>query len=702
MKKVISILLALTVILASMVFATVTTHAANTADSIVSIAEGELGNTNYRKYSSYANAWCADFVSWCARQAGVSSIPSTASCYSMYNGMIANGCQEVSTPQRGDIVFFFCNSCSGTANVWCHVGIMVNSSTSIDGNYSGKVSYDNSYSHYGSLGYKHSSGISKIYVRPNYENPNFPGEEDTSWNVGKVYYANSRLNTYNSSGVQESGRWIDAGDDCYVEKVFKNGYAWVEYPSGDTRRWAYTLASGFSLEYKVPTGSQTISNGSYHIVSALDFSKGIDVATGSIDNGANINLYSNIDDDTQVFDVSYLGNGSYKIINRKSGKGLDCEGANTSSGTNVQQWEYVDEPQHQWIIQDSGDGESFNIISKKSGLYLDVYGGASEDGANIQVYTPNNSDAQKWRFLTWGNGTGKSVPEGDYRIVSALDNNMALDVYGAETKDEANIQLYSNLHSPEQTFSISYINNGYYKIMNTHSGKSLDLKAAKCISGTSIQQFHYENVPQQQWIIKPTSSGYYNIISKKGGLYLDVTGAEAKDQTNIQGYIGNDSAAQRWKLRRVLKDEMLCVNDVTIKSAADEIMPEIEVTVDDKIISQDSNYQVSVSTDIAAGKGTVTVTGINDYCDSVTKEFKISIQSAILGDADGDGEVSTIDVTLIQRAEALFEVDIDEEIFQNGDVNGDGVLDVVDATWLQRYLALMDVPFAIGEAVKTE
>ncbi len=698
MKKVISILLVLTVILASMVFATVTTHAGSVIESAIAWAEA-IANDNSHLYSQSVR-WgpsydCSSFVISAFNAAGVDT--GTASWTgNMKSEFTQHGFTwidwsdigSVSNLQRGDVLLYHNNSNTSTA----HTEIYIGNNMNVGAHSSKKPAAD-------------QISVSGYYWHPWHgvlrynENPNFPGEEDTSWNVGKIYYANSRLNTYNSSGNQESGRWIDAGDDCYVEKVYKNGYAWVEYPAGDTRRWAYTLASGFSLEYKVPTGKQTISNGSYHIVSALDFSKGIDVATGSIDNGANIYLYSNIDDDTQVFDVSYLGNGSYKIINRKSGKGLDCEGGNTSSGTNVQQWVYTDEPQQQWIIQDSGDGESFNIISKKSGLYLDVHGGASEDCSNIQIFTPNNSNAQKWRFITWGNGTGKSVPEGDYRIVSALDNNMALDVYGAETNDEANIQLYSNLHFPEQVFSISYINNGYYKITNTHSGKSLDLKSAKCTSGTSIQQYHYENVPQQQWIIKPSSSGYFNIISKKGGLYIDVTGGEAKNQSNIQGYIGNDSAAQRWKLRRVLKSEMLSVNGVTVKSTDEEIVPEIKVTVDDEIVSQESNYQVAISSEFAAGKGTVTVTGINDYCDSVTKEFSINIQEALLGDADGDGEVTTFDVVYVLRYVVSIDIGAYEETIMNADVDGNGEVEVIDATYIQRYLVSMDTPYKIGDPI---
>ena len=257
LRKLTSFLLSIVMVISIIPLSVVTVSAANTADSLVAIAEGELGNTNYTKYyGGNAGAWCADFVTWCAQQAGVSSITNSSSCYYMYVGMTENNhCQEVSSPQKGDIVFFYCNSCSGTTNKWCHVGIMVNSTTSIDGNYGGKVSYDSSYSHYGSLGYKHSSGIRKIYVRPNYSNTpnNFPGEEDTSWVVPVWKTANSKLDTYDSNGNKESGRWIDAGDNCYIEKVYQNGYAWVKYPTSNGDRWAYTTASGFSLDKKQTT-----------------------------------------------------------------------------------------------------------------------------------------------------------------------------------------------------------------------------------------------------------------------------------------------------------------------------------------------------------------------------------------------------------------------------------------------------------------
>ena len=236
-----------------------TVYASNTANEIVSIAQREIGN-GYSKYTQYTGpiggrydyAWCASFVSWCGNQAGVSCIGKTASCYSQYNYMISHGGQRVSSPQAGDIVFFYCNNCSGTANQWCHIGIMVDSSTSIDGNYNNKVSYDRSYSHYGSLGYKHSNGISKIYVRPNYGQATalLPGTVDSSWNVPTSVSASHRITTYDQWGNAESNHYIDPGDSCYIAEVYTNGFVKVQYPVSGGKRWAYAKAFDFSISKK--------------------------------------------------------------------------------------------------------------------------------------------------------------------------------------------------------------------------------------------------------------------------------------------------------------------------------------------------------------------------------------------------------------------------------------------------------------------
>ena len=213
----------------------------------------------------------------------------------------------------------------------------------------------------------------------------------------------------------------------------------------------------------IPQGSRTISDGEYHIISALDSSKALDVAWGSKENGANIQLYDNLENGDQTFYVTYLGNGAYKIVNSNSGRCLDVDAAGMEAGTNVQQYDYAGADQQQWIILEN-DGW-FSIVSKKNGLYLDVQGGDSSNEANVQVWNKNGSDAQKWRFIAWGNADGQTIKDDEYHIVSALDEKQGLDVQDCSKENGANIQIYPNTWDSRETFRVSYLGQGYYKII---------------------------------------------------------------------------------------------------------------------------------------------------------------------------------------------------------------------------------------------
>lgn len=68
----------------------------------------------------------------------------------------------------------------------------------------------------------------------------------------------------------------------------------------------------------------------------------------------------------------------------------------------------------------------------------------------------------------------------------------------------------------------------------------------------------------------------------------------------------------------------------------------------------------------------------------------------ILGDVDGDGEVSVLDATLIRRYDAMMIEFTDQQLLA-ADVDGDGQITICDATWLQRYLNDMKAPDGIGK-----
>lgn len=68
----------------------------------------------------------------------------------------------------------------------------------------------------------------------------------------------------------------------------------------------------------------------------------------------------------------------------------------------------------------------------------------------------------------------------------------------------------------------------------------------------------------------------------------------------------------------------------------------------------------------------------------------------IRGDADSDGIVRILDVTVIQRVIAGLENDSKGAVKRSCDIDGNG-LDITDAVKIQRYLAEYNDPYHIGK-----
>ena len=71
------------------------------------------------------------------------------------------------------------------------------------------------------------------------------------------------------------------------------------------------------------------------------------------------------------------------------------------------------------------------------------------------------------------------------------------------------------------------------------------------------------------------------------------------------------------------------------------------------------------------------------------------------GDADGDGDITIVDATVIQRVLAGIKEDPDGGIALRGSVT-DSVLNIMDATAIQRYLADLEDTHGIGTPVGEE
>ena len=103
------------------------------------------------------------------------------------------------------------------------------------------------------------------------------------------------------------------------------------------------------------------------------------------------------------------------------------------------------------------------------------------------------------------------------------------------------------------------------------------------------------------------------------------------------------------------------------------------------------NTVISDSGEITIGKdetsALIIVKAVSAEDSSKYGEFAISVkQNILIGDTNGDGNVTIADATELQKHLANI-VDFNDEQLAVADTNGDGSVSIADATQIQRYLA---------------
>lgn len=163
-----------------------------------------------------------------------------------------------------------------------------------------------------------------------------------------------------------------------------------------------------------------------------------------------------------------------------------------------------------------------------------------------------------------------SVTNGVYNIVTALDNNKVLDVWGAGHNNGTNIQIYQNNDSLNQQFAFTRVTGKsgiWYKIIDQNSQKALDVAGGVSRSGVNVQLYDYNGSDAQLWQLESAGYGGYYYIKNKLGFYLNVEGAKTRNETNVQVYYKNWTTAQRFKLNPTKPYTMISENTYVIKSA---------------------------------------------------------------------------------------------------------------------------------------
>lgn len=180
--------------------------------------------------------------------------------------------------------------------------------------------------------------------------------------------------------------------------------------------------------FKVSPNGNTTFDGKKVFFKNRNSAKFLEIANSALTDGGNAvqaNLSSN---KNQLWELTHLGDGVYKIINSNSNKSLDIVNSSENEGANLQQWSYASLECQQFIIQ-STTANYFHIIPLHSSQYIQVAAAeVANNGGNVVQGTDGAAKESEWEMI-------------DYSLVTSV-----------ESENNSNLtQIYLNPGNGEMT-----------------------------------------------------------------------------------------------------------------------------------------------------------------------------------------------------------------------------------------------------------
>lgn len=400
-------------------------------------------------------------------------------------------------------------------------------------------------------------------------------------NVGSGKYLDvAGAGIYNGSNIQQydgnntkAQKWsfvqtnagykiVSALNNAYVVDLAGantgNGSNIQLYQNNNTKAQSWSLWKVIDqlayLDQLAAQNKETLKDGTY-TVRNVSTGKYMNVNQSSSDSGANVNLTSSANADSQKWQVQHDAKGYITLVNMHSGKVLDITGASKASGTNVQQYASNNTRAQKWVAIKNGD--SYHLISA-----LTTRVRLNANGTNVNIESNKGTNAvQAWKFAATqstremantvaANNKG-SIADGYYEIQSGINSKFVLDVAAAVTQVGTNIQLYSSNGTNAQKYKITTDSLGYSTIMNVHAKKYLGV-ANGAANGSNLQlSDDSANNWNEKWIFEKNTDGTFKIMSALNTAYvIDVLSGIGMNGQNVQIYQANGTKAQKFILLR--------------------------------------------------------------------------------------------------------------------------------------------------------
>lgn len=393
--------------------------------------------------------------------------------------------------------------------------------------------------------------------------------QNVQQNAANDNYGQKWIAIKNSDGSIElvSGENQNYCLDLYSSRTVNgNNVDIYERNNSNAQRWVFRNKLNYreSLDQLANENKNVLANGTYTIASKINDNYVLDMASSTLSNGGNVQLYEANGTKAQSFIVSHDKNGYVTITNENSNKVIEVNSNSAANMANIQQNQSNDSYRQKWIAIKNSDG-SIELVSALNKNYcIDLYSSRIVNGNNVDLYQRNSSNAQKWLFKTKNNQSQAptnydaiaaqnkdAIADGKYEIVTKLNTSFVLDMTSSSLSNGGNVQLYASNGTKAQGWIVSHDSKGYVTITNENSGKVMEVAGNKVGNLVNVQQNQANNNMGQKWIAMKKADGFIELVSALNTNYcLDLYSSKTVSGNNVEIYERNNSNAQLWKFQK--------------------------------------------------------------------------------------------------------------------------------------------------------
>lgn len=335
------------------------------------------------------------------------------------------------------------------------------------------------------------------------------GRHEPSTNIHQWTYASDNTSQQWSIAPVEGGFAVTAA----VSGLALDVAAGVSADGTNVQLWDAnaTPAQAFTFEKTEPLGE-----GVFCVAPVVNQGVRLDVAGGSRDNGANVQVWEDNATAAQKFHVRRIESGVYALSSLRSGHLVSASGGNvvmaavpdaSAAGASVS-------AASQWKVVAGGLGIAFENRATGQVMAVDqAAGAASGSNVGLSAKTPG-ADPLGFSFVPTD-----MLASGTYTI-SNVGTGCVVDIAGGGSANGTNVQVWAGNDTPAQKWNVKNVGDGWYSIENVRIRSALDVNGGGAASGTNVQIWDVAVTPNQRFRLVPTGDGYFYLEAMCNGLRL--------------------------------------------------------------------------------------------------------------------------------------------------------------------------------------